>query len=133
MPQAFGLVNGVLPVAGLMALAVVLPMLYAKWIGESQLRLAIAMLATAIDISIVAAALLAWLTISQNATATYDPLTYLARSMKLALGWGPIWALVWLMRAQGAETRKGLKMLHEAEEAKPGPIRHGEAGDGRLR
>ena len=130
MPHAFGLLNGVLPVAGLMALAVVLPMLFSRWIGESQIRLALAMFATAAGIFVAGAALLAWLTITQNTTATEDPLTYLARAVKLALGWGPVWALVWLMRAQGAETRKGLKMLHDAEAGKPGPIRHGDQARG---
>ena len=115
MPHAFGLMNGVLPVAGLVALAIFLPMAFSGWVGESQLRLALAMALTALAVLAAGAALLAWLTVTQNATATEDPLTYLARSVKLAIGWGPVWALVWLVRAQGAETRKGLKMLHEAE------------------
>ncbi len=127
MPQAFGLVNGVLPVAGLMAMAALLPMLFAGWIGERQGRLALVMLFTAGAVLVVGAALLAFLTISQNATATEDPLTYLARSAMMAIGWGPIWALVWLIRAQGVETRKGLKMQHEA-----GLEKHREAGHGRL-
>ncbi len=116
MPAAFGFQNGVLPIAGLMALAVLLPMPFARFIGRSQGRLALIMLAAAVDVMLAGAAVLHVLTLAEDPAATTEPLVLLGRSVKMALGWGPVWALVWLVRAQGIERRNGLMMGREAED-----------------
>ena len=110
MPAAFGFENGILPIAALMALAVLLPMPFARMIGLSQGRLAAIMLASAGDLLLISAVLLWTLTRVEDATATSGLLDALARAPRLALGWGPVWALVWLLRAQGIERRRGLLM-----------------------
>lgn len=110
--DAFGLTNGLLPVAGLMALAIVMPWPFARWIGNDQGRLAVIMLAALIDVTLAGAVLLAALILAQDPSATLGPLAILARSAKMGLAWGPLWALVWLMRSQGIERRRGWLMQH---------------------
>jgi hypothetical protein len=116
MPQAFGVLNGLVPVAGLMALAVLLPMPLARFIGDDQRRLALIMVASLADLA-VAGALVLWLvTRAEDPLAAEAPLVFLARSVKMALAWGPVWALVWLVRAQGIERRRGLRMGQESQD-----------------
>jgi hypothetical protein len=113
MPKAFGLLNGLLPVAGLMALAVLGPMPLARWIGLSHRRLAASMVLVAGVVMLAGAVVLAFVTRAEDAQAASGAWDYLLRSLKMALGWGPLWALVWLVRAQGIETRRGLRMGRE--------------------
>jgi hypothetical protein len=110
MPVAIGWMNGVVPVAGLMALAVLLPILFGRWIGLGQMRLMVVMLGVALVIWAIGAGVLAALTLNEGGSVAAGALAFLARSTKMALAWGPVWALVWLVRAQGIETRRGLQM-----------------------
>lgn len=115
-PAAFGFENGVLPILAVAALAVLLPMPFGRFIGDSQTRLALVMAASALDLILASAVLLAVLTLAEDPAATLDPLAFLARGVTFALAWGPVWALVWLVRAQGIEKRKGLAMGREADD-----------------
>jgi hypothetical protein len=115
-PAAFGFENGVLPILAVAALAVLLPMPFGRFIGLSQARLALIMAASALDLILASAALLAVLTLAEDPGAALDPLAFLERGPKFALAWGPVWALVWLVRAQGIERRKGLRMGREADD-----------------
>ena len=121
LPQAFGVTNGLLPIAGLMALAVFLPWPFQRAIGDSQRVLALIMLAVLVDLTLIGAAVLWVLTLWEDPTATFAPLDILARSVKLALGWGPVWALTWVLRAQGIERRRGLYMGNARDE-NGGPV-----------
>lgn len=115
-PAAFGFENGVLPILAVAALAVLLPMPFGRFIGDSQARLALIMAASLVDLILASAVLLAVLTLAEDPGATLDPLAFLERALKFALVWGPVWALVWLVRAQGIEKRKGLRMGREADD-----------------
>lgn len=110
MPQAFGFANGVLPILLLVGLTILLPFGFAGWIGNSFRRLFLVMLAVLAVLLLVGAVLLAYLTLQEDPSARAVPLDLLARSARLGLAWGPVWLLVWLVRAQGAERRKGLAM-----------------------
>jgi hypothetical protein len=103
------LTNGILPIAALVVLSVVLPALLAGP-TMSQVRLAVVMLATALAVWSVGAAIMALLYAQANGAATGGIWHYLERSGLTGLLWGPVLALVWLMRAQGVERRKGLLM-----------------------
>ena len=110
LPEPFGFANGVLPILALIVLTIWLPYVLAGWIGKSQLRLLLIMLMVAVDVTLVGAALLAILTAEADATAHAMPWDLIQRSMRLTIAWGPIWLLVWLVRAQGIERRKALAM-----------------------
>lgn len=115
-PAAFGFENGVLPILALAALAVLLPMPFRRFIGDNQARLALIMAASALDLILASAVLLAVLTLAEDPAATLEPLAFLARGVRFALVWGPVWALVWVVRAQGIEKRKGLRMGRGADD-----------------
>ena len=110
LPAPFGFWNGVLPIALLMGLAVLLPWPFQRAIGTSQGRLAAIMLAVAADLFLIGAAILWLLAKAEDPAATLFPLDLALRSVRLCLAWGPVWALVWVIRAQGIERRKGLQM-----------------------
>ena len=114
MPQAFGWLNGALPVAAMMALAILLPWPFARFIGNDQRRLALIMLSSLVDMALAGAVVLWLATRAEDPSAAEAPLVFLARSVKMGLAWGPIWALVWLVRAQAIERRRGLMMQGEA-------------------
>jgi hypothetical protein len=101
--------NGILPLGLLILLAVFLPALLA---GQtlSQPRLAAAMLVTAGVVWLAGAALMALQTWQANGALLAGVGTYFRRSLLLGLLYGPVLALVWLMRAQGIERRRGLLM-----------------------
>lgn len=112
MPQAVTILtftNGILPLTLLLGLSVLLPMLLAGP-TMSQHRLALAMLATALLVWVAGAALMAWQYTLANGTLAASPLAYFQRALPLGLLYGPVLALIWLVRAQGVEKRRGLQM-----------------------
>lgn len=110
LAEPFGFTNGILPILGLIVLTIWLPSLLAGWIGNSQSRLTWIMLMVAVDVTLVAAALLAILTVDIDASARAEPWDLIQRATRLSVAWGPVWALVWLVRAQGIERRRALTM-----------------------
>lgn len=108
--------NGILPLAFLLLLAVAIPAVLA---GRtlSQGRLAGAVGVALLVVWAVGAALMAWLYARINGGNFPGVLASLQRSAMMALLWGPVLALVWLMRAQGVERRRGLLMREDAHEA----------------
>lgn len=106
------LTNGILPMLVLLALAVGVPAVLAHD-TLSQLWLAGAILATALGLWLAGAAILALLYAAVNGGPTSGIGDHLRRSALFALLWGPVLLLVWLMRAQGVERRKGLLMKGE--------------------
>lgn len=110
LPEPFGFTNGILPILTLIVLTIWLPYVLSGWVGNRQGRLFFVMLMVAVDVTLVGAALLAILTAQADATALAMPGDLIQRSTRLAIAWGPVWLLVWLMRAQGIERRKALKM-----------------------
>ena len=109
-------VNGILPLAVLVLLAVVVPAVLA---GPtlSQGRLAVAMGVTLLVVWGVGAGLMAWLYARVNGGEFPGVWASLQRSALTGLLWGPVLALVWLMRAQGVERRRGLLMGRVRHEA----------------
>ena len=107
MPLTF--TNGILPLALLIALAVGLPMLLA---GRtlSQRRLAAAMVATALLVWTGGAVLMAWAHYQANGRLDPGIARYFQRALPLGLLYAPILALIWLVRAQAVERRRGLQM-----------------------
>jgi len=103
------LANTALPLALLLALALALPWLLAGG-TMSQPRLALAILATALALWLAGAALMALLYARINHGATGGLAASLDHSATLSLLWGPVLLVVWLMRAQGVERRRGLLM-----------------------
>ena len=110
LPEPFGFTHGILPILALIVLTIWLPYVLSGWVGNRQGRLFFVMLMVAVDVTLVGAALLAILTAQADATAGAMPGDLILRSMRLTIAWGPVWLLVWLMRAQGIERRKALKM-----------------------
>ena len=103
------LTNGILPMAVLVALAVGLPALFVRK-TLSQRRLAWVMVGTGLVVWMVGAVLMEMLYTSVNFGRPVDFRYALGSSLMTALLWGPVLALVWLMRAQGVERRRGLLM-----------------------
>ncbi len=103
------LTNSILPLVVLVTMSIVLPALLA---GPtlSQGRLALAVGVTALVVWAAGAVVLAVLSAQVNGGALAGVGQYLQRSGLLGLMWGPVLGLVWLMRAQGIERRKGLLM-----------------------
>lgn len=110
------LANAFLPLALLVVLAMGLPALFA---GPtlSQGRLAWVMVGTGLVVWFVGAGLMALLYAQVNGQVAGGLKFYLTRSAMTALLWGPVLALVWLMRAQGVERRRGLLMRGRDEAA----------------
>lgn len=101
--------NGILPLTVLLVLAVVLPAVLA---GQtlSQARLATAIAVTGLVVWGVGAMVMGLLYARLNEGQYPGLWSSLERSALMALLWGPVLALVWLMRAQGIERRRGLRM-----------------------
>ncbi len=110
MPLTF--TNGIAPLTGLILLTVILPVFLA---GPtlSQTRLTLAMLATAGLVWIAGAGVMAWSYYHSNGTLSAGVWPYFQRALPLGLLYGPIIALIWLVRAQGVEKRRGLQMRDE--------------------
>ena len=111
MPEAITLQNTILPLGLLMALVILLPWALTG-AAPSQPRLALAICVTALA-AFAAGAL--WLAFEvwrlQGVVPGLSRLgEFLRRSGWFALFWGPLLALVWLVRAQGIERRRGLAM-----------------------
>jgi hypothetical protein len=116
MPEAITLQNTLLPLGLLMALVILLPWALAGG-AVSQGRLALAIGVTALA-GFAAGAL--WLAFEVwRLQGVWPGLSrvgeLMARSVWFAMFWGPLLALVWLVRAQGIERRKGLAMGREDE------------------
>jgi hypothetical protein len=109
------LTNGILPLALLVALTIVLPAILA---GQtlSQRRLAAVMAVTLLVVWGVGAGLMGRLYAQINEGAVPGIWASLERSAVMGLLWGPVLALVWLMRAQGVERRRGLLMGRGGDE-----------------
>jgi len=108
--------NAILPMLVLVALTIALPMLL---VGPtlSQGRLALGMGATGLTVLAVGAGLMVWVYGQENggvAAEVQGGLSragfFLGRSALMGLLWGPLLAVVWLIRAQGVERRRGLLM-----------------------
>lgn len=101
--------NGLLPLALLILLAVILPAFLA---GStlSQRRLTGAMLVTTVVVWGAGAGVLALQYWQANGAVLAGVAAYFARSAAMGLLYGPVLALVWLIRAQGIERRRGLLM-----------------------
>ena len=110
------LANAFLPLTLLIMLAIGLPALLAGP-TRSHWRLALVMVGTGLVVWAVGAGLMAWLYAQVNGGAFGGIGFYLGRSGMMALLWGPVLALVWLMRAQGVERRRGLLMRGGGDEA----------------
>lgn len=103
-----GLANTFLPLAGLVALALLLPLWTVPKGTRSQARLTGGMVLTA---GLTFAAALALFAVLHAMAGNTLRLGAVARAAALsALAWGPLWALAWLARAQGVEKRRGEDM-----------------------
>lgn len=106
-----GLVNTFLPLAGLVALALVLPLWLVPRATRSQARLAGGMMLTGALTFGAALALFGALNAGVGASLRWGSV---ARAAGLsAMAWGPLWALAWLVRAQGVERRRGEDMARK--------------------
>lgn len=115
MSEPVGWLNSVLPFAALVGLAAGLPELLTPRGTLSQRRLALAVAATAALVLAAGAALFAVL----YARAGADPrgafaaapgaaaAFFLARAAQAGLVWLPVLGLVWLIKAQAVERRRG--------------------------
>jgi hypothetical protein len=101
--------NAILPLAVLVVLSIALPALLARQ-TLSQGGLALAVGVTALVVWGVGAGIMALLYAQINGGVWPGGRAALERSGLMALMWGPLLALVWLMRAQGVERRRGLLM-----------------------
>ena len=101
--------NGILPLGVLVVLAIVLPALLAG-ATLSQGRLAVVMVLTGRDCLGCRRGSDGGALWQRERRGPRGVWFYVERSSLMALLWGPILALVWLMRAQGVERRKGLLM-----------------------
>lgn len=100
-----GVVNTFLPLAGLVALALLLPKLVVPRATRSQGRLAAGMVATA---GLTFAAALGLFAALYAGSGSALRLAAVLRPAGMsALAWGPLLALAWLVRAQGVEKRRG--------------------------
>ena len=110
------LTNGILPLAVLVVITVALPWVFA---GQTLSHgwLAAVMLGTGLTVWATGAGLIALLSAEVNGGAVPGVWDGLERSALMGLLWGPVLALVWLMRAQGVERRKGLLMGRGGDEA----------------
>ena len=103
------LTNGILPLVVLLALAIGIPAVLA---GEttSHARLATAIGVGGLIVWATGAGIMAALYSSVNNGAFGGIWQFFQRSALMGLLWGPVLALVWLIRAQGVERRRGLLM-----------------------
>lgn len=108
--------NTILPLAVLSLLTFAIPAILAG-ATLSQARLAAVMALTLVAVWATGAGLMAALYASVNDGQYGTAGQAVERSGLLGLFWGPLLALVWLMRAQGIERRKGLMMGRGGDEA----------------
>ena len=101
--------NGIAPLALLLALTFAIPAILAQG-TLSQARLAGVVLVTGLVVCGAGALIMAGLYAQVNGGDVPGVWPALQRSARFGLLWGPVLALVWLMRAQGVERRKGLLM-----------------------
>ena len=107
----FGLADAIQPMLLLLAAVVGLPWFLVAKDTLSQRALAGGMLKTALVTWVLGAVLMAVLYAMINDGPPDLRLGfYLDRSALLGLLWGPVLALVWMLRAQGVERRRGLLM-----------------------
>lgn len=125
MPEAVTFTNTIVPMIAVVALVIALPqVLYRD--GGSQRMLSMAILWTAIAAfafgGLVVFLLYAALDPDQFRTLIADPAGrikfYLGRSLLFIMLWGPVLALVWLVKAQRIEERKGMRMGRDEEAGK---------------
>lgn len=102
---AIGWVNTFLPLVLLVALTLVLPLLTVPRGVMDQRRLALGMGLAGALVFISAMGLFALFHVVAGGTVRLGALP--GPAALSALVWGPVWALVWLVRAQGVEARKG--------------------------
>lgn len=103
-----GLVNTFLPLAGLVAVALFLPLWLVPRGTRSQTRLARGMVLTG---ALTFGAALGLFALLYAGAGNAIRLGGVARAAALsALAWGPLLALAWLVRAQGVEKRRGEDM-----------------------
>lgn len=101
----FGFWEVGLPVVVLMVLAVAVPVATAPRGGVDQRRLALGMGLAAL---VVFAAAAGWFAVAHwRAGDAFRLGAVLRPALMTVVAWGPVWALVWLVRAQGVEARKG--------------------------
>jgi hypothetical protein len=74
-------------------------------------------LITACLVWMAGAAIMSVLYMQVNGQGGGSAWLHLRSSALMALLWGPVLALVWLLRAQGIERRKGLTMGRGSDEA----------------
>lgn len=94
-----------LPLAAFVGLVVALPVRLVPRGCVSQARLALGMALTAVAVFAVAAAVV-WL-FHWRAGDVFRWGAGLGPAAMSAMAWGPVLALVWLIRAQGVERRRG--------------------------
>jgi hypothetical protein len=103
-----GLANTFLPLAGLVVLALVLPLVTVPRATRSQARLGLGIVAAAGLTFVAALALFAGLHAGAGNGLRWGAV--LRPAGLSALAWGPLLALAWLVRAQGVERRRGQDM-----------------------
>lgn len=108
--------NAFLPLAVLLVLPMTIPAL-AAGSTLSHFRLALAILAAGLLTWLAGAGIMAVLYAEVNPEMSGPIASHFKGSARLGLIWGPVLALVWLMRAQGVERRKGLLMREGRDEA----------------
>ncbi len=102
---AIGWVNTVLPLALLVLLTLALPVLTVPRGCMDQRRLALGMGLAGALVFVCAMALFALFHLAAGGPMRLGALP--GPALMTAIAWGPVWALVWLLRAQGVEARKG--------------------------
>ena len=107
MPLTF--TCGILPLTLLILLAVILPAILAGQ-TRSQIRLTLAMLTTTALVWVAGAGIMAWSYYQANGSLSAGIWPYFQRALPLGLLYGTVIALIWLVRAQGVEQRRGLQM-----------------------
>jgi predicted membrane-bound spermidine synthase len=112
--QPLTFANGILPLAVLVAATIGLPALLAGG-TLSQGRLGVAVLVTALLVWALGAGVLAVQYAMSEGGMVSGLWALLERSALMGLLWVPLLGVVWLMRAQGVERRRGL-MMREAGE-----------------
>ena len=108
--------NFILPMAMLVGLSVAMPAVLASATLSHQ-RLTVGILLTGVVVWAVGAGIMALLYARVNDGVSSGLWPNFERSGLLGLLWGPVLALVWLIRAQGIERRRGLRMGRGGDEA----------------
>ena len=112
-----GVANTFLPLAALVAVALLLPLVTVPRATRSQGRLALGIgLAAGLTF---AAALGLFGVLHTTAGNALRPGAVLRPAAMSALAWGPLLALAWLVRAQAVETRRGEDMARVTRASKP--------------